>query len=567
MLELRPYQRTSLDALYDYWSKGGGNGLIVLPTGAGKALVLAKLIEELLADYPDMRIVNLTHSKNLVEQNFKEFVGLAPFAPAGLYSAGLGRRDRHAQVLFAGIQSVANKTAEIGHIDLTIVDEAHAISRKADTQYGQYFDGVREMNPEARVVGLTATDYRMDSGRLTEGDDKLFDDVVYEAKLRDLIDEGYLAPLTSKAVDVMIDLGGVGKRGGEYIAGQLERAADKEEITRAAVQQAIRLGQNRKAWLFFCSGQDHSEHVRDELLAQGIPAASLTSRTKGQDAIIRDFKSGKLRALCSANMLTTGFNVPQVDLISMLRPTASVGLYVQICGRGTRKAPGKENCLVLDHAGNVTRHGPVDAVEPKAPGKGDGDAPVRICDQCEEICHASAKVCPCCGNEFPLSEVVKITARPSDAPILSTTEPIWREVTGRTFREHVGKSGPCVRIDYMMGMEVQKDFVGPESVGFFKQKSDRLWKSHGGKVPYPSTVAEFLDRADELAITTDVEVRKNGKYWNVVNWKAGEHGQPSEVFRPSGGNLSRFKPSANDNEKARLRSVVGQDWSGDIIPF
>lgn len=560
MLQLRDYQRAALDSLYDYWANGGGNGLIVLPTGSGKAFVIAKLIEEILADYPDMRIVNLVDSKTLVEQNFKEFVGLSPFSPSGIYSAGLGRRDRNAQVLFAGIQSVASKVDELGDIDLTIVDEAHAISRKADTQYGQYFAAVRAKNPDSRTAGLTATDYRMDSGRLTDGDDRLFDDVVYEAKLRDLIDAGYLAPLTSKAVDVMIDLGGVGKRGGEFIPGQLNRAADKEEITRAAVQTAIRYGQNRKAWLFFCSGQDHSEHVRDELVAQGIPAASLTSRTAGQDAIIRDFKSGKLRALCSANMLTKGFNVPQVDLISMLRPTASTGLYVQICGRGTRMAPGKENCLVLDHSGNVSRHGPVDAVEPKEPGKGDGEAPVRICEQCDEICHASAKVCPACGNEFPASEEVKITAAPSDAPILSTNEPIWRSVSGRTFRRHEKLGGtPSVRVDYTLGMEIQKDWICCEHEGFAKAKADRWWVRHQGKRPFPSSVEEFLGRveAGELRETAEVQVRKNGKYWNVTDYKAGEAVGGDSVDRPA--------TAANDNdEKTRLRAMG--DWDSDI-PF
>lgn len=127
MLELRYYQREAIDALYKYWAEGGGNGLIVLPTGAGKALVIAKIIEELLADYPDMRILNVTHSASLVAQNFEEFVGLMPFAPAGIYSASLGRRDTRSQVLFCGIQSVWNKVDQLGDIDLVIVDEAHAI--------------------------------------------------------------------------------------------------------------------------------------------------------------------------------------------------------------------------------------------------------------------------------------------------------------------------------------------------------------------------------------------------------------------------------------------------------
>lgn len=552
MLELREYQRAAIDALYSYWGDGGGNGLLVLPTGAGKALVIAKLIEELLQQYPDMRIVNLTHSKTLVQQNFMEFVGLSPFAPAGLYSAGLGRKDRHAQVLFAGIQSIASKAHEIGAVDLILVDEAHAISRNADTQYGKFFKAVREINPDSRVAGLTATPYRLDSGRLDEGEDSLFDDVVYEIGIRELIDAGYLSPLTSKPGDVMIDMSGVSKRGGEYTPSEAERAADKEEITRAAVAQAIRLGQDRKAWLFFCSGQDHADHVRDELIAQGIPAASLTSRTPGQDRIIADFKSGKLRALASANMLTTGFNVPHVDLISMLRATASTGLYVQICGRGTRLATGKENCLVLDHAGNVARHGPVDMVNPKKPGKGDGEAPIRMCPECEEICHAAARTCPCCGFEFPPSEVVTITAHASDAPILSTEEPIWREVTGRTFRRHEKAGGlPSVRVDYSLGLEIQKEWLCPQHTGFPKQRADRYWQSHGGQRPFPATVDEFLSRADELKVTAGIRLKKNGKYWNVEGHQVGADNDnvPAPV-------------AANDNaERERLRAFA------DDIPF
>lgn len=555
MLELREYQRAAIDALYAYWGDGGGNGLLVLPTGSGKALVIAKLIEELLQQYPDMRIVNLTHSKTLVQQNFMEFIGLSPFAPAGIFSAGLGRKDRSAQVLFAGIQSIANKAHEIGTVDLILVDEAHAISRNADTQYGKFFKAVGEVNPDSRVAGLTATPYRLDSGRLDEGEDSLFDDVVYEIGIRDLIDAGYLSPLISKPGDVMIDMTGVSKRGGEYTPSEAERAADKEEITRAAVSQAIRMGQDRKAWLFFCSGQDHAEHVRDELMSQGVPAASLTSRTLGQDKIIADFKAGKLRALASANMLTTGFNVPHVDLISMLRATASTGLYVQICGRGTRLAGGKENCLVLDHAGNVARHGPVDMVNPKTPGKGGGEAPIRMCPECDEICHAAARVCSCCGFEFPPSEDVKITARPSDAPILSTDEPVWREVTGRTFRRHEKVGGlPSVRVDYSLGLELQKEWLCPQHTGFPKQRADRFWHAHGGLRPFPATVEQFLERAGELRITTGIRLKKNGKYWNVDGHQVGAEMAPANDNVPV---------AANDNAgRARLRALMD-----DSIPF
>lgn len=560
MLELRPYQRAALDALYAYWANDGGNGLIVLPTGAGKALVIAKLIEELLADYPDIRVANVTHSAQLVEQNFKEFIGLSPFAPAGIYSAGLGRRDARAQVLFGGIQSIYNKTDQLGAIDLVLVDEAHAISRNADSQYGAFFKGVREHNPDSRVAGLTATDYRLDSGKLTEGEDRLFDDVVYEIGIGDLIAQGYLAPLSSKTGGVIIDTGGVGKRGGEFIAGELERAADKDEITIGAVAEAIARGHDRRAALFFCTGQDHADHVRDEIRRQGRSAESLTSRTHDKKRIIEDFKSGKAWALCSANMLTTGFNVPHVDLISMLRPTQSTGLYVQICGRGTRNAPGKNNCLVLDHSGNVARHGPVDMVRPKTPGKGDGTPPQKICPPdradingkfgCEEILLISVMECTCCGYIFPPNEEEKITARADDAPVLSTEKP-WSAVTARRFYHHPGKDGKAdtVKVVYRTGLRVVNHWLCPAHTGFAKTKADRYWRDHGGAAPYPKDVLEWLARAGELQETADIQLdyARNPRYPDVIAHR-----------------VAPVVVAANDNVPTGSRLAAAM---GDDIPF
>jgi len=138
MIQLRPYQRASIDALYSYWSEGGGNGLIVLPTGAGKSLVLASLVKELLGQYPTLRIGCITHVKELIVQNFQELIRLWPDAPAGIFSAGVGRRDTHSRILFCGIQSVWNKTDVLGKFDVLIVDEAHLIPRNVDTTYGKF---------------------------------------------------------------------------------------------------------------------------------------------------------------------------------------------------------------------------------------------------------------------------------------------------------------------------------------------------------------------------------------------------------------------------------------------
>lgn len=585
MLELRPYQRASIDALYEYWSNGGGNGLIVLPTGAGKALVIAKIIEELLADYPSMRILNVTHSANLVEQNFKEFIGLSPFAPAGIYSASLGRRDARAQVLFCNIQSIAKRVDELGDMDLVIVDEAHGIGRNANTQYGKFFHAYKKMNPDGRVCGTTATDYRMDSGRLTddldsddEVDDdgapvrfKLFDDVVYEVGITELIDAGYLTRLTNALrIQSKIDLKGVGTRGGEYIPGQISDAA--ERIIEEAVAEDMALSEGRRAGLFFSTSKDNARHIAECIERHGRRCAVLTSDNAHQiKEVFEGFRSGKYWAISSVSMITTGTNFPFVDFISLILSTKSQVKLVQILGRGTRNSAGKIDCLVADHGRNLAYHGPIDQIRPKAPGSGDGDAPKRLCPDenspgakkdeegkfgCGEIVHASARTCHCCGYIFPPSDEVKITATAADAPVLSKGEASWRPVSERRFDYHEGKGNkpPSVKVSYTTGMTAIREWLCPEHQGFAKNKANRWWSMHSGRRPFPSTVMEWLERQNELLVTAEISVQPDGKYWVVRDYKPGterQHANDNEV------------PAANDN------GIGYAKWSelDDTIPF
>ncbi|PKA40427.1 ATP-dependent helicase [Rhizobium sullae] len=580
MLELRDYQRASLDALYNYWSEDGGNGLIVLPTGAGKALVIAKLIEELLAQYPGMRILNVTHDARLVEQNFKEFIGLMPFAPAGIFSAGLNRRDARAQVLFCGIQSVWNKVELLGDIDLVIVDEAHAISRNSKTQYGKFFIAVREYNPDSRVCGTTATDFRMDSGRLTDDLDddeavdpisgapvkfKLFDDVVFESKLPDLIEQGYLTRLTSQKTTSKIDLKGIGTRGGEYIPGQVSEAA--ERIIEEAIAEDMVLSEGRRAGLFFSTSKDNARHVAEAIRRHGRTCAVLTSDNAHQTKeIFEGFRSGKYWAISSVSMITTGTNFPFVDFISLILSTKSPGKLVQILGRGTRNSPGKIDCLVADHGRNLAFHGPIDQIRPKEPGKGLGEQPRKLCPQdafdvngqcgCGELIPISIMTCQCCGYVFPPNEEEKITAKAADAPVLSTEKP-WHEVKSRTFYHHPGKGTDkdgspkpdSVKVSYLIGLKTVNEWLMPAHTGYAKSKTDRAWLEMGGRRPFPKTVLEFLERQHELLPVAEVQLsyEREPKYPDIV---ARKYGQPANDNTP---------PAANDNHLA--------DFERDEIPF
>lgn len=528
MLTLRQYQRDAVDAVFDYWLENDGSPLVVLPTGGGKSLVIATFIRELLDGYPDMRILIVTHVKELLIQNAQELLGFWPGAPIGFYSAGLGRRDANAQIIFGGVQTIADKFAQIGHIDLILVDEAHLMPRKSETQYGKLMAGLREINPDLKLVGLTATHFRLGEGYLHEGEGALFDAIAYEKPVGEMIDDGFLCRPVSKGMATGYDLAGVGKVGGDYKQGALQAAVDRIDINKSVVDEVMAYGTNRKAWLLFCSGVEHAYHMRDEIRSRGITCETVAGETPGpeRDRILRDFKAGRIRAVTNNSVMTTGTNIPSIDLLAMCRPTLSASLYIQMIGRGLRLAPGKEDCVVLDFAGNVRKHGPIDAVTPPGERKGDGEAPIKQCPQeetdatgmagCGSLVHASARVCPDCGFQFPIDDSPKITAQAEDTPILSKGKPEPRAVRSRAFRYHEGKRGtPSVKVTYMCGLTGINEWLCPQHQGFAKTKADQFWLRHGGEKPAPADVLEWIERQSELSATAEIMVRPDGKYWKV----------------------------------------------------
>jgi DNA repair protein RadD len=520
-LQLRDYQRAAIDAIYDYFAAVTGHPLVVIPTAGGKSLVAAAFIQEVLSQWPGERIIILTHVRELISQNFAELIRLWPEAPAGIYSAGLNRRDVQAQILFAGIQSVHRKAFHIQRADLVLVDEAHLVPRQASATYRRLLGDLTRINPQLKVIGLTATPYRLDSGMLHKGPDALFDDIAFEVSVRELIDQGYLAPLISKQTSTQLDVSGVGTRGGEFIAGQLEAAVDHDPITQAAIDEVVAYGRDRRSWLLFCAGVDHACHVSEAVRARGVSCATIFGHTPRaeRDRIIAAFKRGEIRALASMGVLTTGFNAPAVDLIAMLRPTKSTGLYVQMAGRGTRLAPGKDNCLVLDFAGDVAHHGPIDLVKPrdKLNGEGDGEAPTKVCPACQTINALAARVCTDCGYVFPAPEV-QLEATATTQPILSVGRPEWVDVDAVTYHRHEKPGRPAsLRIDYHCGLVRHREWVCLEHGGYASRKAAQWWRRRDGSSEVPATVDEALARAEELRRPAQIAVRPNGRYTEVVH--------------------------------------------------
>jgi DNA repair protein RadD len=399
--------------------------------------------------------------------------------------------------------------------------------------YRRLLDDLREQAPDLRVAGFTATAYRLDSGRLDVGDDRLFDRIVFSYGIGEGIRDGYLSPLISKATLTKMDVSGVARRGGEFVAGALEAAVDQEAITRAAVDELVTLGAERKSWLLFAAGVGHAAHLRDEVRSRGISCEMVSGDTPSgeRDRIIRDFRAGRIRCLTNCAVLTTGFDAPGVDLVGMLRPTLSTGLYVQIVGRGTRLAPGKENCLILDWAGNVRRHGPVDALNVRGTGGGTGAAVTvdtvraKECPKCQTMVALNVMTCTACGHEWERDLTPKHTAyADGQHEILNSNEPPWIDVDRMTFRcwRKAGKPD-SLRVDFWCGLTSYSVWVCLEHEGLPRRKAVEWWDRFGGGVSAPADVEEALYLSDYLVWPAQIRARKNGDWWEVIGyrWRAG----------------------------------------------
>lgn len=536
-MELRYYQHEAVESVFEYFRTYKGNPIVSMPTGTGKSVVIGEFIRRAFTSYSGQRIIKLTHRKELIAQNYEKLIELWPTAPAGIYSAGLGRKEIR-PVTFAGIASVAKKAELFGCINLVLVDECHLISPKDDTNYGNFLADLRKVNPMLKVVGFTATPYRLGQGRLIdhtfdkEGNLKapLFTHMCYDITgmnaFNRLIEEGFLCKLIPRQTQSEIDLSEVHIVGGEYDMHELQHASDKAEITHKACQEICHFGKDRKSWLVFATGITHSEHVVVELRSMGVDAWVVHSKmeTTERDRLIAGFKAGTIRCLVNNDVLTTGLDVPSIDLIAMLRATTSPGLWVQMLGRGTRPFAGKENCLCLDFAGNTRRLGPInDPIIPRRRGqRGEGGAaPVKLCEACGTYNHASARICISCGETFP--EKVKISIRASEAELIKEDKPDVRivQVSNVTYAKHTPRDGrpTSLKVSYFGGLNlIANEWICLEHTGLALHKAHDWWRAATGETKnIPKTVNEAKSRIEELDTPTHIRVWINKKHPQIMD--------------------------------------------------
>lgn len=549
----REYQEIATQSVFDYFGTHTGNPIVVMPTGTGKSVVIARFVERAMTQFPGQRIMALTHVQELIEQNAKRILEVWPNAPLGVYSAGLNSRQTYMPLTMGGVQSVKNVIPTFGHIDLLLIDECHLVSPDAETTYRQIIEALRKINPFLKVIGFTATDYRIGQGRLID-EGGIFTDVCINMSDREsfnwFIDQGYLVKLIPKKTQTFVDVTGVGMNNGDYAQGQLEIATDK--VTYGALREAAEYAHDRKKWLVFCAGNENAEHAAAILNSFGIPATFVHSGVKNtkkdpqRDIRIQGFKDGIFRAICNNNILTTGFDEPGIDCIIVLRKTMSPGLWVQMLGRGTRPLyypgydlstrdgrlaaihwGGKHNCLVLDFAQNTRDLGPInDPVMPRRKGAGGGDAPVKICPKCGVYNHTSVRYCEGCGHEFDFSLGYGKAA--SEDELIASEAPVfeWFDVSTIIYRKHLAKNSqiPMLKVTYRCQIDRYQSKFFDEYLGFehpgglVRHKAHNWWKARHYTEP-PETVDAALKLQPELRKPIKIRVWTNQRYPEIMNYE------------------------------------------------
>ncbi len=490
----RWYQEEAVQAMLDCKD----NGVVVLPTGSGKTLVMREFLRRFKGG-----VLLLSHVKEILQQNFE---ASAPIGGVALYSAGLGVKhvDR---ITVAGIHSVYNDPDLFSHVDKVLIDECHLVNDEG--MYKQILDALG-----VPYIGLTATPYRLKQGYIY-GDAGMFDRKIYEAPIKQLQDDGYLSTfeLVGSAQNEM-DTTGLATTGGDFNLKDAALRFNREAITEKIIDELVKYKTNYKHWLLFAIDIDHAEQIAKCLNARGITAEAVHSKSP-RDKTLLKFKAGEIQAVANVNILTTGFDFPGIDLIAMLRPTKSPTLHVQALGRGLRVADDKPHCLVKDFAGNIGRLGFIDDIQigkPKKIGKGGVNPFAKTCPECETIHAPAVRKCPC-GYEFKFLHHLSTSA---------FVPPEWYDVSSVFYSIHQKTGKPdSLKVTYKCGLKNFNHYVMLEHGGYAAYKS-KYWVQ--ARWPYsdpaPSTTADLYAERARLAIPKRVQVEHASKYPKIlkVQW-------------------------------------------------
>ncbi len=490
-MELRTYQAAAVRAVVLHLEYSQGNPCVCIPTGGGKTVIAAQLAKDTVGA-KDGRVLVLSHVKELVDQTARTLARFDHRLDVGIHSAGLGKRDQAQDVLVAGIQSVYDIAHSLGKFTRIVVDEAHRIPEHAESMYQRL---LADLGGGIPLIGLTATPYRMTGGSIC-GEGKLFDKLVHETSVLELTERGLLAPLKYLgASDFHLDEIDNSSGLGDFLA------SVTSEIMRSTgeldCKRVLRECADRQRILIFCVDVAHAESTVKVFHSLGEERVDcVVSDTLLRDEIVKDFRVGKLRILVNVGVLTTGFDVPEIDAIVLMRPTLSKGLHYQMIGRGLRPSLLKSNCLVLDLVGNCVRHGLVG----RSKKSDQRMTPASLCAGCKAIYPSSEKHCPTCGE---------VGGDPDD----------WFEVLGISYSIHSKEGKPdSLRVDYRTEVKDFSEWVCLGHKGYARTVAEQWWRERSS-APCPTKVPMAIGLIYQGAIrrTVRIQVQAEGMFDRVVS--------------------------------------------------
>ena len=542
-MQLRPYQQHAFNAIMTAMQTDRYI-LCQAATGAGKTILFSHIIRHCMEHYK-MRI--LAHREILVRQAQDKLLKVWPEGAdrIGLACASVSHDVQlWRPVIIGSPQTLANRLNAMPPLNLVIIDEAHRLPpRNEKSQYRSLLEALEERYPKLRVLGVTATPYRLGHGYVfgeecRPGKENWFGQLHCQVSIAELQDGGYLVPLRARqAEDVREELSRVSTSRGEYKQDDLSDVMEREVHLQSAVHAYEQYGEGRAHVVAFCVTIRHAEKLCAAFRKAGVTATVIHSEMKKEEreAAMADFEEGRCRVICNVGVLTEGWDCTAVDCILFCRPTMSPALYVQMIGRGLRTHPGKKDCLLLDFSGNCMRHGdvnePLVVVPSQRIGRHQDEEKkdrMRECQNCGELFSRSLRSCPACGWEVPvvrLTEARDVTMGEIDFGRSSVPAKVtgWRldDFTSRRGNRMARLSMVCAAPQWSrLPIVVNQffDFSGCASL-YGKSRARMDWFRLAGTTP-PEDVEEAVERAGELTIPEWISIKRNNQYYNVARWSA-----------------------------------------------
>lgn len=531
-MQLRAYQKSAAESVVNWFRYKDTPAIVVIPTGGGKSLVIKALAEHFAI--LSQRVLILAHRKELLEQTGEKI----QHESIGYYSASIGEKRLDCMITIANIQSIF-RAPELPPFNVVLADECHMIDNNGDDSDSMYWQTMRRL-PDAKLAGFTATPYRLKGGKLSWGE------VVYDISYGALLQDGYLCPLTNKMPqDLQPNLSAVEVKLGEFVTSQLEEVMEDAAMLEASIKAMVAYSIGRNSCLIFVVSLKHGELVLDAMHNNGMSNVAMVSSETPSDErerIIESFKAQRIRFLINCELLLVGFDAPCVDAIFCLRPTKSKGLWEQLCGRGVRLFDGKQNCLLVDMAGNLREHGALGTPSHEKAKREKSASHGKICPECEEFVKPLAKECSDCGYLFPEAEQAKVSHdyEPDTQSSATLAGDICSyDVSDVLYREHKGKNGKpnTLRIDYVCGYGKYGSIsewysVAPEASDWAKQKAQNLFKARGHELGSPVDTYSFEDllwKAEHLKKPTRITVDHAGEFPRIIRCEFEEDKKPVEL--------------------------------------